>query len=435
MTEKSLLVFDSLRAFASSVFRQIPDKRQAGKTSYSIHDAMMSGFACMHFQDPSLLQFQRRMEDEEQKSNIQTLFDVEKIPKDTQIRDIIDKVPGEIFRPIFKAFINRLKKSHALDKFTFYKQTFLCSIDGTQYHSSDSISCNQCLKTTHKNHIITYSHKVLQAAIVKPGMSQVIPMMPEEIRNNDGIKKQDCEINAGKRLIPKIRKDHPHLPLTIAGDALYAAEPLISLLKENEMHYILGVKPDRHKFMFSWVDAYGHVSEKRFTDKKGKEYIFEWGRGVPLNANSYETKVNFIRFRIVSADGRKVNYSGSWITDFDVNESNVETLVKGARARWKIENECFNTLKNQGYCIEHNYGHGTENLCYNFLLLTILAFFFHQIFEATDSLYQTVREKFGSKRHMWEKLRSHIDVFVFSSWTRLLQFTLNPKSFTGGIRI
>ena len=95
MTENSLLSFDSLRAFASSAFRQMPDNRQVGKINYSIHDTMMSGFACMYFQDPSLLQFQRRMEDEEQKSNMQTLFDVGKIPKDTQIRDLIDKVSGE----------------------------------------------------------------------------------------------------------------------------------------------------------------------------------------------------------------------------------------------------------------------------------------------------------------------------------------------------
>jgi len=435
MTENSLLGFEGLRAFTSSVFRQIPDERQTGKINYSIHDVMMSGFACMYFQDPSLLQFQRRMEDEEQNSNMQTLFDVGKIPKDTQIRDLIDKVPGEQFRPIFKAFISRLKKSKSLDKFTFYKQTFLCPIDGTQYHSSGSVSCNQCLRAVHRDGTVTYSHKVLQAAIVKPGVKQVIPMMPEEIRNADGAKKQDCEINAAKRLIPKIRKDHPHLSLTIAGDALYATEPIISLLDENRMHYILGVKPERHKFMFCWTDAYGSASEKRFVDDKGKTHIFEWFNGVPLNAEAYENKVNFIRFRIMDTRGKKASYTGSWITDFEVTESNVETLVRGARARWKIENECFNTLKNQGYNIEHNYGHGSENLCFNFLLLTLLAFFFHQIFEATDPLYQAAREKFGSKQFMWEKLRSYISTFIFSSWARLLEFTLNPKSFTGGIRI
>lgn len=91
--------------------------------------------------------------------------------------------------------------------------------------------------------------------------------------------------------------------------------------------------------------------------------------------------------------------------------------------------ECFNTLKNQGYHISHNYGHGSKNLSFNFLLLTLLAFFCHQIAELTDGLYQQCRKKLGSKVELWGNVRAFIRAFIFESWEFLFQFVLNPKSF------
>lgn len=121
-------------------------------------------------------------------------------------------------------------------------------------------------------------------------------------------------------------------------------------------------------------------------------------------------------------------YKNSWVTDLSVTKGNIKTLVEAGRCRWKNENECFNVMKNHGYYMEHNYGHGKQNLCYNFYLLTLLAFFFHQIFELTDSQYSACRKKFGSKKHLWEKLRAYIDILIFETWEMLLDFALKPKA-------
>jgi len=102
--------------------------------------------------------------------------------------------------------------------------------------------------------------------------------------------------------------------------------------------------------------------------------------------------------------------------------------VKGGRCKWKIENECFNTLKNQGYCIDHSYGHG-ENLSFSVYLLPLIAFAFHQVFELTDKLFQTCRQHFGSKNNLWEHIRSYLKLFVFDTWEALLSFTLNPEDY------
>ena len=170
----------------------------------------------------------------------------------------------------------------------------------------------------------------------------------------------------------------------------------------------------------------------RFVDEKNRIHVYEWMNDVPLNGNKKTITTNFFRYTILATDesgNEKINFRNSWISDLDLSRQLIKHFVRGGRCRWKIENECFNTLKNQGYHIKHNYGHGKENLCFNFLLLTLLAFFFHQIFELTDRLYQSCRKKFGSKMHMWETLRSYVKIHIFDTWEFLLDFALTPMKY------
>ncbi len=429
---KKHLSFGSLRHGLSTLFRQLPDHRQIAKTDYSLHDAMMSGFACMYFQDPSLLEFQKRLREQEQKDNLQTLFDVKNIPENNQMRDIIDQVNSDLLRPVFKDYFSRLQRGNHLSQFQLFPGLYLCSLDGTQYFYSDKIHCSNCLTTNHRKGKVSYSHKVLQAAVMHPDMRQVIPLIPEEIRNTDGSVKQDCEIKAAKRLIPKIRKDHPQLGLIIVGDGLFSHQPFISAVLSERMHYILVAKPDDHTFMMEWIDAYDEINSCSFEDDKGRIHHYEWVNEVPLTGSKDSIKTNFFRYQIIGRNKngqQKVVYKNSWVTDLEITPENIKELVRGGRCRWKIENECFNTLKNQGYHIEHNYGHGEANLCFNFFLLTLMAFYFHQISEMTCYLYQACREKFGSKRHLWETLRSYIKIIVFQTWEHLLDFALTPRKY------
>lgn len=433
MNPKKHLSFGSLRNSLSSLFCHIPDKRQKEKTDYSIHDAMISGFACMYFQDPSLLQFQERLKEANNQDNLQTLFDVTNIPESTQMREIIDNVESEELRPVFKEYFYRLQRGKHIKQYELFPGLYICSLDGTQYYTSENINCSKCLVTKHENGTISYSHKVVQAAIMHPDIRQVIPLMPEEVINSDGNIKQDCEINASKRLIPKIRKDHAQLGIIIVGDGLFSKQPFIEEVLESKMHCILVAKPEDHKYMMEWIEAYepGEINEIRITDK-GRIHIYEWVNKIPLNGKENTIDVNYFRYQIITKDksgNERISYKNSWITDMEITKENVRTLVRGGRCRWKIENECFNTLKNQGYHIEHNYGHGSNNLCFNFFLLTLLAFYFHQIFELTDNMYRSCRKKFGSKHHMWETLRAYIKILVFSTWEHLMDFALTPTKY------
>ena len=145
----------------------------------------------MYFQEPSLAQFQLRMEEELHKNNLRTLFGVENIPQNSQLRDILDVIPSEEFTPIFKDLFERLRRHKHLEDYAIFPNTLLCVIDGIQYYSSKDIHCEQCLHKEHKSGEINYSHAVLQGAIMHPNKKQVLPVMPEAIQNKDGTKKQD----------------------------------------------------------------------------------------------------------------------------------------------------------------------------------------------------------------------------------------------------
>ena len=429
MHHKKHLSFAALRKSLSEHFRRINDWRQDVKVDYSVHDCLMSGFAMMFFQDPSILAFQQRLQDGIQKNNLTTIFSVSDIPKDTQMRTVLDVIAASKLDGIFADFIHRLQRGKHLNNYQFVDRSYLVSIDGSEYFSSEAIHCPHCLVTKSKSKV-RYHHQILQSVIVHPDMRQVLPLAPESISNRDGTKKQDCESNAAKRVVHKIRANYPRLKIIVTADGLYSNQPFIDELKAAKMSFILVAKPADHRVLFEWVNeliALGDGGSLELGDHKGRRHRYQWVNQVPLNGTKDADLVNFFQYQLVAKTG-KVTYKNSWVTDIEVDENNVVTLVKGGRARWKIENETFNTLKNQGYHIEHNFGHGQQNLSMVFFVLNLLAFYVHQILELTDRLYYTVRyTKFTSRKEYWNQLRCTIRILIFPRWESLLTFILDPE--------
>jgi hypothetical protein len=382
----------------------------------------------MYFQEPSLAQFQKRIQETKGRSHLQTLFGVQDIPQDSQLRDILDTIPSEAFASIFKDYFGRLRRHKHLIEYKVLPGKLMCVIDGTQYHSSTSVICDCCLTKQHKEGEITYSHSVLQGAIMHPDKKQVLPVMPEAIQNKDGSKKQDCESKAAKRFVQSLRKTHPRQGFILCGDGLMSHQPLMETVIKNGMHCLFVAKPGDHKYLFEWMGAFKELPCVEMIDEKGRSHQYRWKNDVPLNGKKDALRVNFIEYSMFNETGRRT-FHNSWVTDIGVTQDNIVRLAQAGRCRWKIENECFNTLKNQGYYTEHNYGHGKKNLSYNMYLLTLLAFYFHQVFELTDGAYQACRKKFGSKRYMWESFRGAIESFIFEDWEHFYDFKLNPDDY------
>jgi DDE family transposase len=231
--------------------------------------------------------------------------------------------------------------------------------------------------------------------------------MPEPIIKQDGTGKNDCERNAAKRFIAKLRQDHPHLKFVVTEDSLSSNAPHIETLHAHGLHYILGVKDGDHAYLFEQVQAAeqaGRVTSYERHDRAARVvHRFRFVNDVPLNTSHRDVRVNFIEYWEVGE--HKVQHF-SWVTDLRVSPRNVYHLMRGGRARWKIENETFNTLKNQGYHFEHNYGHGTQNLSVVFAMVMMLAFLVDQTQQLCCALFQAVWAKLGSKRLLWERMRA-----------------------------
>ena len=425
MHVKKHLCFAALKNIVSYRVKGIPDERQESKVVHSIHDVVMSALAMMFFQDASLLQFQKRMEETRQTSNLKTLFGVSSVPKDACIREALDRLDPKLLAPVFKDFLHELQRNKKLESYRVFDRFYIAAIDGSGYFSSEKLHCPGCLVKKGR-----YEHQIVQAALVHPGTRQVIPLCPEEVRNTDGTDKQDCEINAGKRLIGTLGKDHPRLPLIVVADSLYSKQPFVEALAKERMHFVLVAKEEDHKVLMEYVEGarvLKETSRLEARDAQGRLHVYEWARGVPLCGNEDAPPVDWLSYEL--HDKGKRTYHNAWVTDFPVDRRNVEELVRIGRCRWKIENETFNTLKNQGYHLEHNFGHGKEHLSFNFFLLNLLAFFMHQIFELTDRLYRACREKLGTKRSLWENMRVYMRSFVFPDWETMLARIHAPSDF------
>ena len=408
---------DALFRLVHNSFANIPDHR-CDDAGISLPDALMSAFALFSLKSPSLLAFDKQRAE----GNLGTIYGIPRAPCDTSMRETLDPVSPESLRPSFKIVFRQLQRGKALEPMVFLNGHYLVALDGTGYFSSKTIHCAACLQKEHRNGSITYYHQMLGAAIIHPDFREVIPLMPEPIVKQDGTKKNDCERNAAKRFINKLRQDHPHLKFIITEDALSSNAPHIETLQDYGCHYILGVKEGDHAYLFKQVQAAEEAGRVTYYERHdraaGVVHRFRFVNDVPLNGSRTDVRVNFIEYWEIGQD--QVQHF-SWVTDLRVSKRNVSTLMRGGRARWKIENETFNTLKNQGYNFEHNYGHGEQHLSVVFAMLMMLAFLVDQTQQRCCALFQAVWGKLGSKRLLWERMRALFYDYRLDSMRELLE--------------
>lgn len=413
---------DALLSRLRSGFADIVDYRP-GKPDISLSDVLMSAFAMFSLKSPSLLAFDK----DRTEGNLQQVYGIKRVPCDTAMREILDPVEPESLRPLFKGVFGTLQRGKALEDMVFVEGHYLLALDGTGYFSSQQIHCESCLETHHRNGTVTSRHQMLGAALVHPERREVIPLMPEPIIKQDGTEKNDCERNAAKRFITKLRQDHPHLKLIVTEDSLSSNAPHIDVLQAHNLHYLLGVKEGDHAYLFEQVAAAERAGRVTYYDRHdeatGLRHRFRFVRDVPLNESHADLLVNFLECWEWDPDSDKVQHF-SWVTDLCVNKGTVYQLMRGGRGRWRIENETFNTLKNQGYQFEHNFGHGYQHLSVVFALLMMLAFLVDQVQQMCCPLFQAVWAKLGSKRRLWEKMRALFYDYALVSMRQLFEALL-----------
>lgn len=369
--EKEIIATKQLREISFDMMvRQLrntvcsfPDKREGENTRYTIEDIALSAFSVFFTQSPSFLAFQKSMQKIKGMNNAESLFGIGKIPSDNHIRNMLDVVPPETVFPIFTFIAETLNAFGHLDAFRSYSNNILRALDGTQYFSSKKIHCDNCCVKEHKNGSKTYSHTAITPVFVKPGHEKVISLPPEFITPQDGDDKQDCENAAAKRWLNQFAPLYKTLGITILGDDLYCKQPLCDLILDHGLSFILVCKPDSHETLYQWVEeldglqAVESVTQKRWTGKTYHIDTYRWVNQVPLRDGEDAQMVNWCELTTTLPDG-SIIYKNAFATNFKISKNNVEQIVADGRARWKIENENNNILKNNGYHLEHNFGHG-----------------------------------------------------------------------------
>jgi hypothetical protein len=406
LLRKTLSAPGLLRVVRKS-FDEIEDPMSGRR--FSLSECLMSGLAVFGLKYPSLLQFDRDARtDETVRANLSSLYAIERAPCDTALRERLDEVDPQALRGVFKRVFAQLQRGKGLEGFTCLDGHYLLSVDGTGYFCSSSVHCKHCCEKHHKDGRVTYSHQMLGAVVVHPEQREVFPLAPEPIVKGDGATKNDCERNAAKRLLADVRREHPHLRLIVVEDGLASNGPHIKLLKALDMRFIVGAKPADHKALFEWVASTermhsGAVKYVEHTDAQGSHHRFRYLNGVPLNDTHFDLEVNFLEYWETRPTGKVQHFS--WVTDLPIDDANVMALMRAARARWRIENETFNTLKSQGYCFEHNFGHGKKHLSTVFAYLMMLAFLIDQVQQRCCTLFQAAQAKAGRARYFWERVR------------------------------
>ena len=423
-------IFSNFINFFRNKAKKFPDKRKGRHNSiYKIEDIVLSAFSLFHMQSASFLQHQKNMEKKEGRNNALSMFGIEKIATDNHIRDILDKVEVKHLKPMYDKLLKELQESNKLDAYR-YMGKYPVALDGTAYYSSKKIHCEKCLRREYKEGEITYSHQVVTPTIVSPYTSDVISLFPEFIQNEDGSEKQDCETNASKRWLKT--ENSLNLARLLLGDDLYSKEPLCREIIEKGDSFVFIAKDTSHTKMYEFIKFVENTAGLERKEKTvGKAYEkeiwkYKFLNEVPINGKENALKVNWIELEVIEeATGERVYYN-TFITDIKITKYNVHDLGLIGRTRWKVENENNNILKTKGYHLEHNYGHGKENLAELLLAMNILAFLFHTVLGFLDKNYAKAKE-----RRTRERFFNEIEIFTtyiyFFSWDILMAFMARDR--------
>ena len=395
-------------------------------------DFGLAAFAVFFMQSASFLSFQRTLEKGQGRSNCQTLFGIAKIPSDNYIRDMLDLADPALLRPCFERVEHLLAEPPLRQAFGRLGGRTLIAWDGTEYFCSQKLGCPHCLTRQRANGRIENYHTLLAATAVAPGHAKVVPLFPDFIAPQDGAEKQDCERNAVKRWHDRHGERLRPLRPVYLGDDLFACQPIVAMLAAAGDDFIFTCKESSHKALYDFIDG---AEPERHQEKirKGKTVEtrrYRWIEGVPVRDGKDAALVNWIGFEIFDRNGR-VKYSIAWVTSLPVNKTNVAEIAACGRARWKIENEAFNVMKNHGYELEHNFGHGETFLAMTLAALNLLAFAWHSVLDLLEPPWQAAREAAAKRTSFFAHLLTLTTYVVFPSWAVFLEalttFTIPPE--------
>jgi hypothetical protein len=421
------LTFNRLLAPLDRAFAGLPDRRTRPNIIFTMRDAAMAAYSVFFMQSPSFLAHQEVMQETKGHSNAASLFGLERIPSDPQIRNLLDPVPPAALSAPFWDIFGLLEEAGELAAYRSFAGNWLVSLDGTQYFASTKIHCQRCTVTVHTD-TTYYAHTAITPVLVAPGEARVIALEPEFIQPQDGHEKQDCERAAGKRWLLRQAQHLAGKRVTLLGDDLYSNQPFCEGVLAQQLNFIFTCKPDSHVALYEEVGLLGRLgavsqlTQRHWTGQAHEVWTYRYINDVPLRAGPAALTVNWCELTIVQEDSGEQLYHNAFTTNHRLTDATVAPVVAAGRARWKIENENNNVLKNYGYHLEHNFGHGEQYLSMILVLLNLLAFLLHTVLDLCDQVYHRLRDALRVRKTFFNDLKALTRYMLFESWDQMLNF-------------
>jgi hypothetical protein len=291
---------------------------------------------------------------------------LEEIPHYDTINNFLKELEVSELEKIRDYMIRELFRKRSLEKYRLMDKYWCIAIDGSQLYSFNEKHCDHCLKKEYKNketaevEKTVYYHTVLEAKLVLGDM--VFSILTEFVENEaESVSKQDCEINAAKRLMKKLKYKFRKLNICLLGDSLYACEPIYELCDQYNWKFIFRFKEGRAKTLWEEIQVIKSFENNEITSTfafEKQEFIWD---ATYINEVSYKHRfINTVDFTETifknskDKDSReKTSKNFVFVTNIQITKRNAFKIVSAGRSRWKIENEGFNNQKNIRYDIEH----------------------------------------------------------------------------------
>lgn len=432
------LLAEALIDSLGELFATVGDPRNGHNKQYRFRDILMAAFSAFFVQSPSFLDHQRAFHRVNGKNACGSLFGVEQLPTDTHIRKQLDRIECTEIYDGFDIALDKLKQFQRLRPFTVLGNHTLIALDGTEFHNSRKIHCNQCQwrvknKDT-EDEYTEYYHSVLAAVLVGPDHPFAVPLRPEFISPQDGDKKQDCETKAAYRWFDENAKRYSDLNPLYLGDDLYAKQPMCEKVIESGAQFIFRVKVNDHKTLFDYLNGINWPNRtvlKRTPGRKSpnKEFHYRWTNyKLPLTAQKDALEVYYAELCIKSVGSKSKGSVFRFITSIKPTADTVAEIVACGRARWRCENEGFNLLKNQGYHLEHSFGHGDNGLANTLLTLNLIAFAFHGACDQLCALWYKARQRCSRRKRFFYTMDVLTEWWYFANWYDLLIQIAYPEA-------
>ena len=405
-------------------FSRLSDLRRGRNVQYSMSDIALTAFSVFFFQSSSYLSHQRQLLEDDGESSLQHLLGIERIPKEGVVRDQLDYVHPSELRPSFEYLFGEMASLGLVESFRPKLGKMLLALDGTWTIRTEKKCCDQCLSKTLSSGASLFYHSVITPCFVRPGSSEVLSLLPEPIVPQDGSLKQDCEINAAKRWLAAHGSTYAPLGTALLGDDLYAHQPFCEYVLEQQMDFIFVCKSESHQTLYEEVALMGQhqmlQTHQFFEGQAAKRQRFElrYINQIPIRGGKDALTVNWIEIQVFDRKDRLV-YQNAFITSIPIDQHNAAAIAHAGRARWKVENENLNTLKNQGYHLEHSFGHGHQYLANTLLCLNILAFLLHTFCFLAWDTFRLIRTKVGTRHAFFTHICTLSSYLLVRSWAEL----------------